>query len=739
MFGFYTGILGKSIFNYQIKEEKTREIIIEKNLENIDLNLETKEFKLSMGEEITKEETRELTQSEEAARIVAMRRADTSKEEKIISEEKSRLEKIKAEILSKKSAEYSEEGFMVKEAQDVLKKRMLALQSISPTMPYEEKTEEIKKEIIEQQFGVIEDPIDNEAIEAIVEQIGDKTVEVPNIDQYSDELFGKVDAFIEEENEEVESTKETVIENISNHNESDLAIEPTSEEVIREATKETVIEVDETTEEQLAIVKEETVEEIIEETVEEVIECVDYELPSLTLLTADEQVQNLDAMKAESVKKSEIIDTLFKNFKIGAKVIDFKIGPTVTTYEITVEPGTKLTKITNLEDDMKMALSAKSIRIQAPIPGKSLVGVEVPNDIKKLVTFKEAFKQTINESAEDKILISMGQDVFGDPISFDLAATPHMLIAGSTGSGKSVAVNTILASILLRYKPQDLKLVLVDPKMVEFAPFHNIPHLITPVITNANDANLALKSVVAEMEDRYKTMAKTGSRNLIELNKKLVAEGKEKIPFLVAIVDELADLMMVAAKEVEDSIMRITQKARAAGIHMIVATQRPSTDVITGVIKSNIPSRIAFTVASSIDSRTILDKTGAEKLVGKGDMLMSLYGQIPVRGQGCYISSEEIDAITTKSKEQCSPNYQIDIKEQKETVDFTGGISIDDPLYQAALEIVILQGKASTSLLQRHLRVGYNKAANLIDALEASNKIGPANGSKPREVLVSND
>ena len=503
--------------------------------------------------------------------------------------------------------------------------------------------------------------------------------------------------------------------------------------------------------------EEEIVEEIEEEIVEEVVEekptpkveepeedlgtnvkpekwCKGYKKPSKNLLR-DIEHEGYDkaALKMEADSKSDTINELFNNFNIGAKVIGYEIGPTVTTYQIEVSAGTKITKITKLEDNIKMELQAKDIRIQAPIPGKPYVGIEVPNNIRKIVSFKETVKQVKDEDAE--LLIVAGQDTVGNVITFDLASTPHMLIAGSTGSGKSVAINTIITSLLMKYSPEEVKMILVDPKMVEFTPYHNIPHLITPVITSPGDANLALKQAVNEMERRYRMMAENGARNIKELNAKL----EEKLPYIVIVIDELADLMMVAAKEVEESIMRITQKARAAGIHMIVATQRPSTDIITGVIKSNIPSRIAFTVSSSIDSRTILDQVGAEKLIGHGDMLISLYGQLPYRGQGSYISVEEVDDITNMIKKQCTPFYEIEVKE--EPIPGVGGplVDEDDPLYQAAKKIVIQQRKASTSLIQRYLSVGYNKAANIIEALEANGVVGPANGSKPREVLVSEE
>ncbi len=466
--------------------------------------------------------------------------------------------------------------------------------------------------------------------------------------------------------------------------------------------------------------------------------CSPFTLPSTSILSQTKI--NFDSAKlvSEVTEKSKRLSDVLTSFGIKASVHSFEIGPTVSTFKIQLEAGIKTSKVTNLEDNMKLTLGAEYIRIIAPIPGTSFIGIEVPNSIKKPVRFKDVFDETKEEKSNEGIQISIGQDVSGKPLSFDLTKAPHLLVAGSTGSGKSVAINTILASILLRYKPTDVQLVLVDPKMVEFTPFHGIPHLTIKVITDPVNANNALKAMVEEMEERYKEMAKMGVKKIEELNEKLIKNGEQKRPYIVIIIDELADLMMTSAKEVEDSIMRITQKARAAGIHMVLATQRPSTEIITGTIKSNIPSRMAFTVASSIDSRTILGQIGAEKLIGMGDMLVSLYGKLPVRGQGAYISNEEIEDITKFTKSQCSPFYTIDLEKTKNDISTLGNnlVSIDDPMYLASIEIVIRQNKASTSMLQRHLNIGYNRAAIIIDTLESEGIIGPSRGSKPREVLV---
>ncbi len=460
--------------------------------------------------------------------------------------------------------------------------------------------------------------------------------------------------------------------------------------------------------------------------------CKQYIMPSMSLLNNASSTVDTSTLIQEANSKSAILNSTFLSFGVKASVHSFEIGPTITTFKINLEPGIKTTKVTGLEDNIKLSLGAEFVRILAPLPGTVFIGIEVPNSTKQPVSFKNVFEET-NTSATEGINISIGKGVSGNSISFDLAKAPHLLVAGSTGSGKSVSINTILASILLRYKPTDVQLVLVDPKMVEFAPFHGIPHLLSEVITDANDANNVLHSMVEEMEDRYRLMASMGAKKIEELNVKLIAQGKEKLPYIVIVIDELADLMMVAAKEVEESIMRITQKARAAGIHMILATQRPSTEVITGTIKSNIPSRIAFTVASSIDSRTILGQIGAEKLIGMGDMLVSLYGQLPFRGQGAYISNEEIDAISDFTKSQCKPSYKIDIKK---LLDVNEELLNSDPLIEKAKAVVIEANEASTSLIKRRLGVGYDRALNILDELNDQGVISKSLSTNKWEVIV---
>ncbi len=474
-----------------------------------------------------------------------------------------------------------------------------------------------------------------------------------------------------------------------------------------------------------------TSEEMINESQVEGKWCDQYIMPPMSLLNNASSNVDTSVLIQEANAKSAILNSTFLSFGVKASVHSFEIGPTITTFKISLEPGIKTTKVTGLEDNIKLSLGAEFVRILAPLPGTIYIGIEVPNSTKQPVSFKNVFEET-NTVATEGINISIGKGVSGNSISFDLAKAPHLLVAGSTGSGKSVSINTILASILLRYKPTDVQLVLVDPKMVEFAPFHGIPHLLSEVITDANDANNVLHSMVEEMEDRYRLMASMGAKKIEELNVKLLAEGKDKLPYIVIVIDELADLMMVAAKEVEESIMRITQKARAAGIHMILATQRPSTEVITGTIKSNIPSRIAFTVASSIDSRTILGQIGAEKLIGMGDMLVSLYGQLPFRGQGAYISNDEIDSISDFTKTQCSPSYKIDIKK---LLDVNEEMLNSDPLIEKAKAVVLEANEASTSLIKRRLGVGYDRALNILDELNDQGVISKSLVTNKWEVL----
>lgn len=462
-----------------------------------------------------------------------------------------------------------------------------------------------------------------------------------------------------------------------------------------------------------------------------------YELPPLTLL--DEPKKQQATSKSEVQQKGKLLETTLKNFGVNAKVTQIKIGPAVTQYEVQPAQGVKVSRIVNLHSDLALALAAKDIRIEAPIPGKSAVGIEVPNDNIALVSLKEVLQEKF--PTQNKLEVALGRDISGEPMTAELNKMPHLLVAGSTGSGKSVCINGIITSILLNAKPHEVKLMMIDPKMVELNVYNGIPHLLTPVVTNPHKASQALEKVVGEMERRYDLFQHSGTRNIEGYNRLITKKNQELdekeplLPYIVVIVDELADLMMVAGKDVETAITRITQMARAAGIHLIIATQRPSVDVITGLIKNNIPSRIAFAVSSQTDSRTIIDSGGAEKLLGKGDMLfIQNGGSVRTRVQGAFLSDNEVQKIVDYVVAQQSANY---VKEMEpgEVVE-QGEAESDDPLYHEAYLFVIEQQKASTSLLQRQFRIGYNRASRIMDDLERNQVIGPQKGSKPRQILV---
>ena len=444
----------------------------------------------------------------------------------------------------------------------------------------------------------------------------------------------------------------------------------------------------------------------------------------------------------------EILERVLRDFGINAKVVEIHIGPAVTEYELTVPAGTKVSKIVNINKEIALALAAKDVIIQAPIPGKNTIGVEIPNPTISSVTLREVLESPQNLKSDAKICAALGKDIMGTPKVFDLTKMPHLLVAGSTGSGKSVCINGIIASILMRYKPNEVKLVLVDPKKVELTNYNGIPHLLCPVVSDPKKASLTLQKVVVEMDNRFQLFSDNEVKNIAgyndlidKENKKHPENPKAKMPYIVVIIDELADLMLVASKEVEDSITRITQLARAAGIHLIVATQRPSTDVITGLIKNNIPSRISFAVSSQIDSRTILDQPGAEKLLGKGDMLYFPMGDSsPTRIQGCFINDDEIKKLIDYCKNQATAKYDESFENVSQNTSsgignsFTGGD--DDEAYNEVVKFAIQTGKISASLIQRRFRFGYNRAARMMDLLESRGIVGPQNGSKPREVLV---
>ncbi|MEC1427271.1 DNA translocase FtsK [Bacillus sonorensis] len=459
-----------------------------------------------------------------------------------------------------------------------------------------------------------------------------------------------------------------------------------------------------------------------------------YEFPNLALLDVPPAQKQGD--QAWVNEQRELLDVTLENFNVKAHVVHVTQGPSVTRFEVHPEPGVKVNKITNLSDDIKLSLSAKDIRIEAPIPGKNTIGIEVPNLHSKMVYLREMIRSPEFRTNPSPLTAALGLDISGKPVVADLKKMPHGLIAGATGSGKSVCLNTILVSLLFKAAPSEVKLLLIDPKMVELAPYNEIPHLVSPVITDAKAATAALKWVVEEMERRYELFAHSGVRGIERFNEKVYEEKMgEKLPYLVVVIDELADLMMVAPNEVEESICRIAQKARACGIHLLIATQRPSVDVITGLIKANIPTRIAFSVSSGVDSRTIIDMAGAEKLLGKGDMLFLENGSgKPVRLQGNFVSDQEIDRVVSHVRKQQKPSY---LFEQEELIRQNPAGFDHDELFLEACEFAVEQNSASTSSLQRRFRIGYNRAARLIDMMEREGMISEAKGSKPREVLIT--
>lgn len=457
-----------------------------------------------------------------------------------------------------------------------------------------------------------------------------------------------------------------------------------------------------------------------------------YQFPSLDLLKPpvyDDEIQDYSLDE-----KVAILDQVLKDFNVGGKVVSMTKGPTVTRYEVQPDPGVKVNKIVNLADDLKLYLAAQDIRIEAPIPGKSMVGIEIPNDHPRPVYLREILAHRDFQNKASSTKVALGLNIEGLPVSTDIRKMPHGLIAGSTGSGKSVCINSILISLLYMAHPDDVRLMLIDPKMVELASYNALPHLVCPVITDAKAATKALKWAVDEMERRYELFSKIAVRDIDRYNELASRDPRgEKMPAIIIIIDELADLMMVAANEVESHICRIAQKARACGIHLILATQRPSVDVITGLIKANIPSRIAFSVSSQIDSRTILDSNGAERLLGKGDMLLSENGSSKlVRVQGTYVSDDEIEQVVTFVKKQMAPQYLFTAEE----ITVNASMEDEDELFPEILEFAIEAGTVSTSMIQRKFRIGYNRAARIIDVLEEKGYISGANGSKPREVLI---
>ncbi|WP_377889185.1 DNA translocase FtsK [Alkalihalobacillus sp. R86527] len=473
------------------------------------------------------------------------------------------------------------------------------------------------------------------------------------------------------------------------------------------------------------------------------LENKDYKLPSLSLLQAPKKITQENERQQISANARKLEKT-FESFGVKAKVMKVHLGPAVTKYEVYPDTGVKVSKIVNLTDDLALALAARDLRIEAPIPGKSAIGIEVPNSEVAMVTLREVLESKEYQSHDSKVAIGFGRDISGEAVISDLSRMPHLLVAGATGSGKSVCINGIIASIMLKAKPHEVKMMMIDPKMVELNVYNGIPHLLAPVVTDPKKASQALKKVVSEMERRYELFSHSGTRNIEGYNNyiKKHNEGSESkqptLPYIVVIVDELADLMMVASSDVEDAITRLAQMARAAGIHLIIATQRPSVDVITGVIKANIPSRIAFSVSSQTDSRTILDMGGAEKLLGKGDMLFLPVGaNKPKRVQGAFLSDEEVEELVDFVIAQQKAQYQEEmIPSDKPEQDQP---EVDDDLYDDAVQLISEMQTASVSMLQRRFRIGYTRAARLIDAMEARGIVGPYEGSKPREVLITKE
>ncbi len=473
------------------------------------------------------------------------------------------------------------------------------------------------------------------------------------------------------------------------------------------------------------------------------LENASYKLPSMELLSRP--VGNSQSREKRHIADNvKVLEKTFESFGVKAQVKKVHLGPAVTRYEVYPDVGVKVSRIVSLSDDIALALAAKGIRIEAPIPGKSAVGIEVPNQDIAMVSLREVLDSPQSKEKASKLSIALGRDISGEPVLADLGKMPHLLVAGATGSGKSVCINGIITSLLMRTKPHEVKLLMIDPKMVELNVYNGIPHLLTPVVTDPKKASQALKKVVSEMERRYELFSNSGTRNLEGYNNYIQKYNTENddqqplMPYIVVIIDELADLMMVASKDVEDAITRLAQMARAAGIHLIIATQRPSVDVITGIIKANIPSRIAFSVSSQTDSRTILDSGGAEKLLGKGDMLFFPIGSSkPIRVQGAFLSDEEVEKIVDFSIGQQKAQYQENMMPTEEKEE--DHQDVDDELFEDAVKLVVDMQTASVSMLQRRFRIGYTRAARLIDAMELRHIVGPYEGSKPREVLISKD
>lgn len=470
-------------------------------------------------------------------------------------------------------------------------------------------------------------------------------------------------------------------------------------------------------------------------TINEDKEGEDYKLPPVSLLSKSTAKQTSFTEK-ELLGNAEILENTLESFGIDAKVVQVNCGPTITRFEVQPSPGVKVSRIVNLADDIALSLAASDVRIEAPIPGKAAVGIEVPNKKRSSVFLRDVIESAEFASSPSKLTIALGKDVGGNSIVADLADMPHLLIAGATGSGKSVCINTIIASILYKALPSEVKLMMIDPKVVELAVYDGIAHLISPVVTDVKKAAAALNWIVEEMERRYQTFAKEGVRDIAKYNE---TNSEKPMPQIVVIIDELADLMMISPREIEDNICRLAQMARAAGIHLVVATQRPSVDIITGLIKANIPSRISFAVSSQVDSRTILDTSGAEKLLGKGDMLFFPVGAAkPLRIQGAFISESEVEKLVNFIKNQKEPIYEKNLSDFNE-IETKKNLTQTDELFEEAVSIVLENGQASISMLQRRLKIGYARAARLIDEMEERGFISGYDGPKPREILITKE
>lgn len=605
---------------------------------------------------------------------------------------------------------------------------------LSEWMKNRPKKEKVKQPPKAKAQPIIEKPVENEPLPKRDEK--KRSTRAPKKEPEPDPLFEEADSYIEPEvyDSEILLAEQEDVEETLTAEEHALKIE---EEVAEKKELEYDTPDDDLMPGEVpeGAGKESDIEEFDDKELKQLIE---YKLPSIDILNDAEPTEKVS--NKEVIEQGRVLEETLKNFGVNAKVSKIRIGPAVTQFEIQPDIGVKVSKIINLQNDIALSLAAKDIRIEAPIPGKSAVGIEVPNSVVSMVTLREVIKR---KTSSNPLEVALGKDISGAPIMAELNKMPHLLVAGSTGSGKSVCINGIIVSILLNAKPHEVKLVMIDPKMVELNVYNGIPHLLAPVVTNPQKASDALNRVVSEMERRYDLFSSSHTRNIEAYNQYLVRQADDpekvqKLPYIVVIVDELADLMMVASKDVEAAITRIAQMARAAGIHLVIATQRPSVDVITGIIKANIPSRIAFSVSSQTDSRTIIDSMGAEKLLGRGDMLFLPSGRSkPIRVQGAFLADDEVTDIVKFITDQMKANYEKSVIMNQKQVE-KAPVESEDELYPDAKWFVIEEQRASASLLQRQFRVGYNRAARLVDDLEANGIIGPASGSKPRSVLVEN-